>query len=391
MEKRERIKKFQRALEDNGIEFAIVGYSRNVFYLTGTSQPSWLLVTPNEYALYVRHGLPFAKEEVFIPLDKVREEKKLKFLLSMIQSKRLTEKTSLGLEMDIITAKDWLTIKNTIPNVNCVNISPLIMDQRKKKDVQEIEAIKRACIAVNAGHGAILNTLKEGITELELAAAIEYAHRLAGHEGIFFIRQPDFFMSRGPLASGENLFRTSGVVQTISGVGLSPAVPAGPSKRKVSKGDVVIVDIPTLVEGYHADQARTYVLGKAKTKIHELFNALREIADYLIDNIKPGIKANAVYRLAVQKAAQVGKEKEFQSLEGGKKAHLVGHGVGLELNEPPILAEHDHSEIGEGAVIALDLHMMDESVGAVKLEDMILVKNHENEIITLSPRVLCEV
>ena len=64
--------------------------------------------------------------------------------------------------------------------------------------------------------------MKEGVTELELAAAVENAHRLAGHEGIFFIRQPDFFMSRGPISSGSNLFKISGVVYTITGVGFEP-------------------------------------------------------------------------------------------------------------------------------------------------------------------------
>lgn len=391
MGKLTRVERFQKVLNDKGVEFAIVGYSRNVFYLTGTAQPSWLFVTPKEYTLYVRHGFHRAKDEVFIPLDKIKEERKLSSLLSAIQSKRLIEKPSIGLEMDIITANQWLTIRNIIPNCDCIPISPFLLEQRKKKEAEEIAAIKRACIAVHAGHEAVLNTLREGITELELSAAVENAHRLAGHEGTFFIRQPDFFMSRGPLASGENVFRTSGVVQTISGVGLSPAVPAGPSKRKISKGDVVIVDIPTLVEGYHADQARTYVLGKAKNEIYKLFNALKELANFLIERIKPGLMAKEIYRLAMEKAFQMGKAKEFQYLGGGRKAHLVGHGVGLELNELPILAGHDYTEIRENTIIALDLHMMDENIGAVKLEDMILVKNHGNEILTLTPRKLFEI
>lgn len=98
---------------------------------------------------------------------------------------------------------------------------------------------------MDAGHKAVLSTLIEGVSELEVAAAVENAHRLAGHEGIFFIRQPDIFMSRGPISSGPSFFGTSGVVYTISGVGVSPSVPAGPSKRKIVGGDLVMVDIPT--------------------------------------------------------------------------------------------------------------------------------------------------
>jgi len=70
---------------------------------------------------------------------------------------------------------------------------------------------------------------------------------------------------------------------------------------------------------------------------------------------------------------------------------LIGHGIGLELNEPPIPSEYDNSPVGEGYVIALDLHMLDERLGVVKLEDMILIGEGGNEILTISPRKLFEV
>ncbi|MCX5845399.1 MAG: M24 family metallopeptidase, partial [Deltaproteobacteria bacterium] len=75
----------------------------------------------------------------------------------------------------------------------------------------------------------------------------------------------------------------------------------------------------------------------------------------------------------------------------GKKSRLIGHGIGLELNEPPIPSEYDHTEVGEHYVIALDIHMMDEAAGVVKLEDMILIKEQGNEILTRSPRQLFEI
>ena len=198
-------------------------------------------------------------------------------------------------------------------------------------------------------------------------------------------------MSRGPITSGENLFRISGVVYTITGVGLSPAVPAGPSRRKIKPGDIVIVDIPTLVNGYHADQTRTYCVGKAPPEIHSLYDDLRAIADHLIEIIRPGITCNEVYRLAVEKAAALGRQGQFQHFGGGKRSRLIGHGIGLELNEPPIPSEYDTSPLGDGFVIALDMHMLDESMGVVKLEDMILIKEAGNEILTPTPRELFEV
>jgi Xaa-Pro aminopeptidase len=198
-------------------------------------------------------------------------------------------------------------------------------------------------------------------------------------------------MSRGPISSGENLFKTSGVVYTITGVGLSPSVPAGPSQRRLSKGDLVMVDIPVIVEGYHADQTRTYCLGTASDGAMSMYIDLRAIADHLIGNMKAGMKCSDIYKMAVEKASALGRESQFQSFGGGKRSRLIGHGIGLELNEPPIPSEYDQSPVEDGYVIALDMHMLDESVGVVKLEDMILIRKEGNEILTRSNRDLFEV
>ncbi len=354
-----------------------------------TAQPSYFVVLPDEYFLFVKSGFEFAINEVFIPKERVREERELENIYKKIFSK-LSANKKIGTELDVLSAVQLFKLKKTFPNFEFVNISPVILEQRKKKDSDEIRAIEEACEVLHTGHDAILENLKDGTTELELAAAVENAHRLAGHEGIFFIRQPDFFMSRGPIASGPNLFKNSGVVYTITGVGLSPSVPAGPSRRPIKKGDLVIVDIPTLVNGYHADQTRTYFLGKVNTQIKTMYHHLKEIADYLIESIRPRMKCSEIYQLAIEKSKNLEVQDIFLSFGGGKKSRIIGHGVGLELNEPPTLADYDHSQISDGFVLALDMHMMDKSIGVVKLEDMILIADNGNKVLTKTPRHLFE-
>ncbi|MGE5800425.1 MAG: M24 family metallopeptidase, partial [Syntrophaceae bacterium] len=350
-----------------------------------------LLVTPGDYTLYVRSGLDFALQDVFIGREKLLEERRLEKILAGALSRLAGKPGKIGSELDILTAEQFEALRKACPGADFVNISPATLEQRKVKEPGEIERLRRACEAVHAGHEAIMATLREGVTELELAAAVENAHRLAGHEGIFFIRLPDFFMSRGPIGSGPNLSRISGVVYTITGVGMSPAVPAGPSRRAILRGETVVVDIPTLVDGYHADQTRTYCIGKAGKAIHELYGALLAVADHLIDAIRPGMTGRDVYRMARQKADDLGRTREFMSFGGGKASRILGHGIGLELNEPPILSEHDTSSIPEGCVVALDMHMMAEGGGVVKLEDMVLVGSKGNEILTRTPRQLFEI
>lgn len=393
MKPQDRINMLQEKIVSQDLAGVLLSYSRNVFYYTGTAQPSYLVVLPEDYFLFVRSGFEFAINDVFISKEKMKEERRLGNIYQEIFAGLRKANKRIGTELDILTVEQFKGFRKAFPDYEFVNISPVVFDQRKKKDPSEIEKIRKACDALHQGHEAVLNTLRlqTDITELELAAVMENAHRVAGHEGIFFIRQPDFFMSRGPIASGPNLFKISGVVYTITGVGLSPSVPAGPSRRKIETGDVIIIDIPTHVDGYHADQTRTYVLGKADDKIRTMYDNLKDIADHLIENMKPGMKCSEIYGTAIKRAQDLEAIDSFLNFGKGRRSRLLGHGIGLELNEPPVPSEYDHSEIDEDYVIALDMHMMDESVGVVKLEDMILIKDKGNEILTKSPRHLFEI
>jgi Xaa-Pro dipeptidase len=386
----DRISYLQKKLSEQNLSGALILYSRDVFYYTGTAQPSYLVVLPDDYRLFIRSGYNFACNEVFINKEKIEEERRLDNIYKNIFRDLTQGSCRIGMELDVVTVEQFGQFKKTFLNCEFVNITPVILEQRKTKDPSEIEKIRKACDAIHRGHEAVLTTLKEGITELELAAAVENAHRLAGHEGIFFIRQPDFFMSRGPISSGENLFKISGVVYTITGVGLSPSVPAGPSHKRIAKGDLVMVDIPVMVEGYHADQTRTYCLGKTSESAMAMYIDLKAIADHCINHIKAGMKCSDIYKIAVEKAQELGRGGQFQNFGRGKRSRLIGHGIGIELNEPPIPSEYDHSTVENNYVIALDMHMLDESIGVVKLEDMILITQEGNEILTRSPRDLFE-
>jgi Xaa-Pro aminopeptidase len=148
------------------------------------------------------------------------------------------------------------------------------------------------------------------------------------------------------------------------------------------------VDIPTHVKGYHADQTRTYLLGDGNKQITAMYDHLKEISDYLIETIKPGTKSSEIYENAIKKSKDLNAEEAFLSFGNGQKSQMIGHGVGLEINEPPILSPNDDSVIRENFVLALDLHMMDPDVGAMKLEDMFLVSGKGNEVLNITPRDL---
>jgi len=384
----ERIKDFQRELVNQGLGAALLFYSRDIFYYTGIAQPAFLAVFPDDYRLFVRSGYPYAVQTAAIEPSHISEERRLDFIyqeyFSYLWNKRL------GVELDLLPANTYLAYQKLFQDFELLDVSPLIMQQRAVQSANEIGQIRRACRVVEAGQQAVIEALRPGITELELSALIENRHRLAGHEGGIFLRHPDLPLGMGPISSGPNLADFTGLVYSVSGVGLSPALPIGPSNRMISDGDPVVVDIPSMVNGYHADQSRTYVAGQATPGLKGLYTDLLEIADFVIDSIKPGMGCDQVYDLAVGKAAEMGLQEQFLKFTGDSHCRLIGHGVGIEVNEPPVLIANNRATIPDNSVLAIEMHMLDKRFGVVKIEDTVLISSAGNEILTKASRQLIE-
>jgi len=378
-------------LRDAGIVAVLLSYSRSTLYYAGTTQPATLIITPEDYHLVVIRGLDSALEDTWLDTNKVSLGSGF-YTAKESLTKWSVEQGRLGMELDILPTLQYAKVSELFPEFQIVDISELVLQQRQIKDDNEIEYTKMACKIVHQGHLRLLQVLREGMTELELSAEIENAHRTAGHEGLFFMRQFDFFMGRGPLASGINLSKIAGKIQSITGVGLSSSVPMGASKRTIRKGDMIVVDIPTHHCGYHADQSRTYVLGRPPDICRTMYSGMKEIADRLIQTLKPGIRCCALYKKAVTIAQELGMGRWFMCLGiASKGLPFIGHGVGLELNEPPLLSNNNQEVLEEGMIIALELEMSASIGEVVKLEDTILITSDGVEMLTISPRELQQI
>lgn len=382
-----RIAPLQEAIRDRGLTGAILFHSRDIYYYTGTAQPGYLVVLPDDYRLLVRRGYDLVLRESGLAPERILDERHPQAMVQRCFPGPGTGE-KIGTELDMLTVPHARSLSRALGGRELVDISEIVLQQRMVKDAEEIESIKKACAAIQAGHLAAVSCLRAGLSELELAAAVENAQRLAGHEGCFFMRLTDFVMSRGPLASGPNLRQSSGTLFTIPGAGLSRAVPTGPSRRRLESGDLVLVDIPACVEGYHADQSRTYAVGRAPGKALDLFHRLRDTADHLISNLRPGLTSGEAFALAQARALELGLEAAFMAFASQAKAHFVGHGIGLELNEPPLLAQNGDTVLKEGMVLAIEMHVMEPEGLTLKLEDTVHLTAQGAQILTLSPREL---
>ena len=386
-----RIKKLQKALSSTSADSLLLTYSRSTFYYVGTTHPSIFIVTPEDYHLLVMRGLDRVLEETCLDTDRISSGKGYKDAKEWLKTRKI-EQGALGMELDILPATQYFQVSELFSEFGIIDISGLILEQRKTKDPQEIESTREACRIVHEGHLRILDVLREGMTELELSSEIEDAHRKAGHEGLYFIRQFDFFMGRGPVGSGANLSKIAGKIGSVTGVGLSPSIPMGASTRDIKKGDMIVVDIPTHYHGYHADQSRTYVLGEPPDICRAMYDGMKEIADQTIEMLRPGISCDDLHKKALKVAEEIGMSPYFMRIGvDSKKVPFIGHGVGLELNEPPLLLSNNNELLEEGMIIALELEMCGSVGEVVKLEDLLLITSGGSEILTITPRDLHQI
>jgi Xaa-Pro aminopeptidase len=387
----QRIRTLQDLLIKSGMAAAVVWYSRDLLYYTGTCQPSWLVILPDTYRLFVRSGYAEAKRQVTIGADQLEEERDAERLVLYLRDHGVAKGSIIGMELDVLPVNTWRQWCNRLSDWNLADVTPLILDQRQIKDGKEIECIRRACRVMDLGHDRIRATLTAGMTELEVAAAIEDVHRREGHAGIYFMRHPDFFMARGLCASGPNLMRLSGPAFSLSGVGLDAAVPAGPSLRVIRPGDSVLIDIPVLVGGYHVDMARTYTAGAADRRRRDLHGKLEQLFAFAAYILRPGMTWGQGYQAVEEQADLLGIGDFFQRMVGGGKLHYIGHGVGMEINEPPLVTARNGDPILAGTVLALEMQLLQEDAFALKMEDMLLIGEEENVFMTRTPRTLLEV
>ena len=126
-----RIRALQQRLAAGGLDAALLVYSRDVLYYTGTAQPSCLAVTPNDYTLYVRSGFDFALRDVFIPRERLAEERRLEKVLAGLLTGLAGKPPRVGAELDIVTAEQLEALRKAAPGVEFVNVSPVTWSSGK--------------------------------------------------------------------------------------------------------------------------------------------------------------------------------------------------------------------------------------------------------------------
>jgi len=379
-----RVARFQEALRAAELDGALVLQETDLVYLAGTGQSAHLIVpAEGEPALFVRKTLERAREES--PLARVEPLRSLRELPAALASCGL-EGGLLGLELDVLPAAAYLGYARRLDGFELADCSLPLRRVRAVKTTWELERIHVAAEQLSHVAEWMARHARPGMTELELAAELERELRLAGHQGPIRFRAFNNELFYGSVLAGPSGAVPGSTETPIVGPGPNVAVSKGASARPIEEGEPILIDFAGAHEGYLADQTRTFSLGPLPRYLEEPYEAAREIMHRVAAEARPGVTGADLY----EKAMELAGDREGFMGWGDERVSFIGHGIGLEIDELPLLARGWDEPLEAGMVFALEPKFVFPEVGAVGIENSYLVTGDGVERLTSAPEDLIE-
>lgn len=376
----QRVERFQEYLHQNQIDGALITQNIDLYYLTGTMQNGVLFVpAKGESCYYVKKSVARAEFEASVPIE---EMGRMKELGKKISARYGTVKR-LGIEMDVLPYGLAVRYLSLFPGAEPVDISFSLRLQRAVKSPYELEQLREGAKRVHDIVSSLDQWIRPGMSELELAAKIEYHLRLAGNISIYRMRGYNQELALGMVAAGSAAATPTYFDGPAGGLGLTTASPQGSSRNTFAPGEPILVDISTVVEGYLIDQTRLAVIGELDEPLSRAYEVTRQIIREVEKMGRPGVSWETLYLKALEMAEEAGLKEHFMGY-GQDQARFLGHGVGLELDELPVLAKGFDQPLAEGMVIAIEPKFTFPGRGVVGIENTYLVTANGLESITFA-------
>lgn len=267
-------------------------------------------------------------------------------------------KLRIGYEESRLTCAELDALKSAVPDGEFVPAGKIFDELRKIKKPYETECIKKAQAITDAAFAHIVNVLSPNMTELEVAAELEYFMKRSGAEAISF--------------------------ETIAVSGKNSSSPhKTPENRRLEPG-FLTMDFGAVIDGYHSDMTRTVVIGKADAEMRRLYDTVLAAQRAVLEVIsvgKPNFEMDKIARDLIDGAGYA-----------GAFGHSLGHGVGLEIHESPNLSPRDDGlTLVPGNVVTVEPGIYIEGKYGCRIEDMVIITDDGAEDITASARDLIEI
>jgi Xaa-Pro aminopeptidase len=375
-----RLTKIEAGVEKQGIEGLLVVEKMNLYYLSGMTQDG-LLFIPLEGRPLLMIKRELERAIVESPLKQIVALKSIRELPTLIQNHYGKRLNSLGLELDVLPVKDYFKFQELFPNTRFIDASPILRETRKIKSPFEIDLIRKAGEIGKKVYQEAQKILKKGMTEIEFGGLLEAVAKKYGHEGLLRVRSLNYEAYTWHVLSGI----TGGIVSQsdspMGGLGLSPAFPVGASLKKMRAHEPILVDFGTCYHGYQADETRMFSIGKMKQKFIDAYNACKEIHDAVLDETRPKADCETIFLRTVRLAEKLGYKDSYLG-PPGLQTRFVAHGIGMELNELPFIAQGQSYPLEQGMTFAVEPKIVFPGEGSVGLENTVVVTEKGYKILT---------
>ncbi|HEY4787513.1 MAG TPA: Xaa-Pro peptidase family protein [Bacteroidales bacterium] len=353
-----RLSELLHQLKDREVNGYFTSSVSNITYLTGfTGDSSRLFVSPKRcvlmtdarYVEQARMECP-SEVEVFQWIDNKRYAiETYRHIMNVADVRKM------GIEATVLSHAEYETLKNSLVKTVLVSIDGTVEKLRQEKDMHEIENLRKACLISDKALEQTIPFIREGVTELELTARLEFNLKTNGAENLSF----------------DSLIISGARTSLLHGK---------PSQKKLEYGDLVLLDFGALYQGYHADISRTFILGKPSEQQKEIYHIIEKAQMEGVKSLTPDISSHTTDR-AVRSFIP---EKYIAFYYPG-----LGHGVGLELHEEPFLGQnYNEYMLKKNMTITIEPGIYIPGWGGIRIEDTVLITEHGPESLTRFPREL---
>ena len=366
IESQERVFRLQIMLQSKSVQAALFIMPIDVYYFAGTRQNAILWIpSEGEPLLLVRKSLSRAREES--PIADIRTFPSSKEFASLFSEDQL----SIGMTFDAVPVQQHLFYTRALPGRTFVDISMMLRELRSVKSPFEFEQLCYSAGKLASVFAQVPQFLKAGMRELDVSAEMEYRLRKAGHEGYVRMRafNQELFFGLAVSSGGLNGGFFDG---PVTGKGLSSASPHGASCDEIGVNQPILLDFGGVFNGYISDMTRIFVIGTLDPELQRAFDVALEIQEMVRQGMKPGVICEELFFAAAAMAEHAGFGSCFMGMPG-EQAKFVGHGVGLELDELPVLAKGFALPLQAGQVIAVEPKFVIPGKGVIGIENTFVV------------------
>jgi Xaa-Pro aminopeptidase len=373
-----RILALKVGLREQSLDGALFAYPIDVYYFSGTRQNATLWIpAEGEPVLLVRKSFTRAKNESLI-ID-TRPFPSSKDFPEVIGAKA----RRIGLTFDVLPVSYQQYYSSILNGIELLDISSHNREIRAVKSVYEQNCLRESGRKLMEIFSQAPDFLRPGMRELDLAAEFESRLRKAGNMSTAHMRAFGQEII-GLAVSGATAAEPGCFDGPVIGRGLRRISPFGSSENEIKNNSPILIDYPGIFSGYIVDATRIFAFGYLDRELSRAHAVALDIQQWVIENLRPGTICEDLYLGAVKIAVESGFGQQFMGCPG-EQAKFIGHGVGLELDESPVLAKGFKVPLKAGNVIAIEPKFVFPGKGSVGIENTWLLTEAKAEKLTDLP------